>query len=234
MERNETPFRAPLEKTEYDENIKSLSSNPEKLVREYFIPILSKKSMDEQIKKFSKGKKFFERLKNDYGIESVKMNMVIGKDESGVRKMFTIVDKIEGENLENIQKIPVEAKEKFETFYLGLIQHYKDVYEKGGNFWSDFTDEQIMYGHKYNKDEDKIYVVDVCPYYRRCQKPSFISSFWRKKDDKVNEEVLINIVYKISFSIKNIEKKFSEPTILEKSRSQLDKLSRLIKKGNPH
>lgn len=124
--------------------------------------------------------------------------------------IYTIVDKIEGKSVEKISQLPLEAKEKIDDFYAALIQYYFDTYEEGGDWWWDFNNDQIVYGHKSN-EENRVYIVDVEPMY-------FKNYRFDEKD------LFAELINMISY-IQDTEKKFSPPIELTHAREKISDIA---------
>ncbi len=211
--REGTPFREPLEN--FNKRIRALKSRPDKLVREGFeyYPIQDKQDLEREIKEFSEGKAFFQELQKNYAINVVSMDCVVGQDENSKKRIFTIVDKIEGQNLKELEELPNEAKEKFDLFYAALIQHYLDGYLQRKNVWSDFGDAQIMYGHKYGENENSVYLTDVDP----CSDPA------QEISGDLSNSLLGNLI-KVCGSMLKIENKFNPPVVLKRAREKFSEI----------
>lgn len=183
MRENE-PFKTPLEDSEYSHKIKLLEAAPDKVVRKYLLysPRLIKLSekitsdewasrrfheeFEKEIDKFKRGSDIFRTLEKKYHIAIPKFDCVVGKNEEDADVLvYIVVDKIIGENIEEASNLPPEAREKLDEFYTALIQYYYDVFQEGGDYWWDFTNKQIVYGHKKDEKEDKVYIVDIEPFY---------------------------------------------------------------------
>lgn len=160
----EHPFIENLEPSRYDSRrIKELKSRPDKLVREWRVnPIKEKKDVDRRIAEMRKDMKVFDNIRDHYGIDVVKTELVLGGDRKNP-KMYMVVDKIYGKNLEEIEKLPDHTAEVLDQLFASMIQYYFDIYKNGGDYWEDVGNYQIVYGHKYGEDRDNFYIVDVEP-----------------------------------------------------------------------
>ncbi len=131
-------------------SLKELKSDPNKIVRR---ETLVNDSIDDTILFYKDVKNMFEAMKHNYGVNIPDMDMVIGELRQDKKYMFMIVDKIEGSNLNDAKNLPESAKEKFETFYVGILQSVLDAYKENKPFFFDLKPDNIMYGHK-SKDEN--------------------------------------------------------------------------------
>lgn len=172
IQQNEEPFKEKLDNTWHSGVIKSLKSHPGKFVRQWNVDDFEKKKLDEEeIKKqldknianFKEGINDIRELNEHYGIALPTFEFVLGKKSNDRINMFTVIDKIEGESLEQIKKFSPEAKDKLDTFYSSMAQYYFDKLKNGGSYFWDFKNQQFVYGHKKGEKENKIYMVDIEP-----------------------------------------------------------------------
>lgn len=160
----EHPFRGNLEPIRYNlTQIKELKSRPDKLVREWRVEsIKDREDVDRRIAEIKKDMEVFDTIRDNYGIDVVKTELVLGGYKANP-KMYLVVDKIFGKDLDKIEKLPDDTAEVLDQLFASMVQYYFDIYKNGGNYWWDFGINQIVYGHKYGEDKDKFYVVDVEP-----------------------------------------------------------------------
>ena len=120
-------------------------------------------SIDDTIKHYKNIKARFEAMKSDYGVNVPDMDIVIGKNEEGKECIFMVVDKIEGKDLDELERLPADAKIKFESFYVRFLQSIFDGYKQQKPFYRDIKTENIMYGHKSKEKgaEDNFFLTDV-------------------------------------------------------------------------
>lgn len=194
-----------LRKEPNEEIRENLKNEFKKKIRE-----ARQKMLEQGINKFKRGVFMFHNLKTRYGIAIPKMDFMIGGDDENA-KIYSVVDKIIGENLEGILSIPLEAKEKLEEFYIALTQYYYDIFQKGGMYWWDFANKQIMYGHKKDEEDNKVYIIDVDPYYLTF-----------KKDQENLANYLIEMVSRIILCVEKVEEKFSPRLKLTRTREKLN------------
>jgi len=202
------PFREPLSKSGLAYEIKKLSSNPDKLVREWDL-----KRQDQSVEDARKGIEMFRKMEKCYGIAIPKMDLVVGKANDRI-KLFTVLDKIEGENLANIAVFSPEDKDELDKFFTALAQFYFDVYQKGGEYWLDYGTYQLVYGHKKGESENRVYIVDVEPRYDVYNKAGLSKgSGILKHLDCITKNILL------------LENRFKKKTLLQNSRALLLKIA---------
>ncbi|MDO8523428.1 MAG: hypothetical protein Q7S12_04085 [bacterium] len=223
------PFREPLEDTViFSERLKKLRSSPDKLVKEW--PLYSRRErkekdfeveLNKRTVEFKRGMAVFHELEERYGIAIPKIDLIVGEEVSDGRiQMFSVVDKIQGQDLMRASGLPNSAKDKFDQFFSVMTQHSIDTYREGGDCWDDLIPEQIMYGHKTGGEEDKIYIVDTDPRYY---------AFGKGGPD-------IDILYKclksVTDCIETAESKFANFVVLEKARENLVKIIDFVSKDH--
>ncbi|MBI2637400.1 MAG: hypothetical protein HYW88_00735 [Candidatus Sungbacteria bacterium] len=213
MEKPEgTPFIEPLSPSEFALRIKKIESMPGKVIRMDFAST-DHTSIDGAIREFNRGKKEFERMEKEYGIAISQTDFVLGRaegDEDSI-VMYSVVDKISGENLDKTEKFPDEAEAEFDNFYANISRYYADVYKNGGTYWGDYRDDQFVYGHKDKETKDRIYCVDVEPYYSDKFTPGDIDGTRR---------ILHRLEYVLS-GIQSTEQKFSQSVTFVHARDVL-------------
>src|SRR3989338_5614009 len=154
------PFREVLESSGFKEGIKVLRSNPGKVVRTKFLFSRMPERHGEQIRDIKRSMDMFSTLHRHYGIALPKADLIIGM-EDGLKKCFFVVDRIQGKNLSEMGLVPFEAEPKLIAFYAGLAKHYVDTAYRGGDYWNDSGNHQIVWGHPIGKEENDIYLVDL-------------------------------------------------------------------------
>ena len=207
------PFREPLSDSDLAHTIKKLSSNPDKLVREWDF-----KKQYQSIEDARKGIEMFRKMEGLYGIAIPKMDLLVGKANDRI-KLFTVLDKIEGENLANIAVFSPEDKDESDKFFTALAQFYFDVYQKGGEYWWDFGLRQLVYGHKKGEPGNRVYIVDVEPRY-----------YVHDKANPKNADVL-DYLSRIAADITLLESRFKNKILLQNSRALLLKIAKDLKSG---
>ncbi len=205
-----TPFSKPLTQEPYSHKVKAIEGVDEKVLRiEYADP--DAHTPDEMIEQFKKAESVFNRLQKEYGIHVINMDMVLGQDTAGDKKMYMLVDKIEGENVEKVESVPIEEKNKFDAFYSGLLSYIRDSFKTNdANFFSDIKPDQFVYGHKVGEtnERDEIYLVDTEPQLHDLNTLS----------PEEKEELLQKYKEYMLQCIAKTEKSFSTVVSLEKAR----------------
>lgn len=170
---NKEPFKEVLTPMpEFSPVIKSLKNRSDKLVRHWFVDTYdkdrldkkeAKKILEKNVAEFKEGVRDIRELSERYDIALPAFEFVLGEKSGEKINIFTVVDKIYGENLVRIKKFPPEAKDKLDNFYSSMAQYYFDKYKKGGSYFWDFKNSQFVYGHKKDEKEDRVYMVDIEP-----------------------------------------------------------------------
>lgn len=130
---------------------------------------------------FREAKMEIDKLRKDYGVNVVRVDEVIGKDEYGRVKMFLIVDDIEGVRLDEIYETPSFSDKtvaEADSFLTGVLSYLFDAYRSKKLFLWDLGElNQYVYGHKAGESRDKIYLVDVEPYLSKPEDEYYRNSF---------------------------------------------------------
>jgi hypothetical protein len=219
------PFAEPLEnkKSEHvyefsDENDieKKLNPNGDKIVRRLADELphdkdIGDEGIDKLIDIIKENEDRFEELKNKYGIDTPKQESLIATSEKGLyqdgRVIYTVVNKIDGENLSDVDLKEEEFEEwgvRFDELYSSLIQYLTDKHLSGERYLRDiFTNKQYMYGveagEDSEKDKKKIHLIDIEPRLSKIPKNEY---------EKCDEE-LACLVYVVN-SIILLESKIGE------------------------
>ncbi len=132
-----------------------------KLVREETLPEECEGDIECITGFYANSKEDFDVLKR-YGFDVVDHDTVLAKNEKGVIKAFTVVDKIEGEILDymNEHNTDTQAKETIRVFCEKVARYYTSAQS---SHWVDFALNQIMYGTKVGEQENKCWIIDVGP-----------------------------------------------------------------------
>jgi hypothetical protein len=152
----------------------------------------------------------FKELKNKHGVPVADFSLFIGKDDAGKYILYNIVEKIDGKNLDETEHLPIEARERVDTFFESLAKHYFDVYKNGGRYWSDFYSSQVVWGKKRGSSAEELIVVDVGP-------ASYTFNPLTDRDDTILEEGFKRVVDYMIVA----EGKFDSPALLSRSRETL-------------
>lgn len=222
---DQTPFAERLVTAKYENaNLKKFENNPRFLAREH--GHYANESLPDCSANFGRAKKLFGQMKDSYGIKVALIDCVVGKNDDGKIAVFTVVEQIEGKQLEEAT-LPAEAKDELDSLLASLAQYYYDAYTNKTRCWNDNKLSQFMYGHKYGEKDNHFYLVDVDPFFTY---------------NPPDEHQMINEMYMIGCEIIDTEKKFEKPTKLTGARNKcleifniiltLSKAKQILKKAN--
>ena len=141
-------------------NVYEVPSRPGKIVINQRIRSHSDEELNEVMGMIRQGHDVYYQLRDRYGISIPDFDYEVGDRNRGYATLYTYVDKIEGGNIADTS-LPQESKEKLDVFYKTMIDYYLDVYQNGGNYWADFRNDQLVYGHKVGEGNNEVYVVDL-------------------------------------------------------------------------
>ena len=193
-------------------NIHKLKDNPDKLVREERMYNDNSYTIDRSISHYSGLRKMFYAMRDNYGIGIPDIDMVIGERRKGERRVFMVVDKIEGRNLGDFKDLSDDEKEKFEIFYVGILQSIFDSYKNGKPFFNDAHTGNIRYGHK-SKEKGNVgenyFLIDVG------------DAFVYEEDRSYNTKFFANIIAMMDTTAYGEEERFKKPIVFGKIRSKL-------------
>ena len=203
-----------------------LSSAPDKVVREAlfsYANVTEKRAAET----FDEAKKYFYRLRDNYGLAIPNIDLVTKNGEDGAPVTYMVVDKITPalpeRNLLDAKELPNDSKDKLDSFYSGLIRSVRDDYRSGDPFWVDFNSNQVMYGRRAGETEDRFYIIDV---------DAYISQPLEKNsdDDGSRRFMVESEMSKFDRHITLSEGKFSGETKLDKARAALEDLKTVLDK----
>lgn len=163
-----TPFKETMQEAGYNArtvDIHKFESNPNVLVREH--KMLDDQTLNGVVQSTIDGEREFAKLSEKYGVKVASMRSVVGKNDDGKVTVFTIVDKIEGENLAEIESLPTQAMDELDALYSSLGQHLHDAWKEDDLYWSDCNNSQFTYGNKVGEEDAHFYLVDVGAEFRR-------------------------------------------------------------------
>jgi hypothetical protein len=125
--------------------------------------------LTERIGRIARGKQLFTELQEKYGIAVVPTSFVVGNESGPLQEegYYRYAPKIVGRQLMEELRDP-ESKltnETVDATYAGIGKYYRDKLGSGEPFVLDMSNRQLMYGHLAHKTEDKIWMVDVEPFY---------------------------------------------------------------------
>src|SRR3989344_3421384 len=216
------PFAENIQDTSMGDRIKEFESRKDVVVKvdEYWFSPKEAREQEEikeafrqEIERHGRAREIFARLRTIYDIPMPEFEHVVG-ERNGKVCMYTITEKIEGQNIQEIQGLPVESQESVENLYIGLISYFADVFHEGGEFWHDifFKNRQFVYGHKVGEKENKPYLIDADPVLS-VHNPA-------TTNEKIKHAYFIYFQL-IHDMIVEAEQKFSDGIKLERARAEL-------------
>lgn len=171
LRKNQTPFRERLmdggvsDIHEGRGKLNALENHPNKIIRiEGFHQLKERyKNKIEVYELVRIAKKLYEELETKYNIPTP-VRFFIGKDATGKEVVYSVVDKIEGTNLGNVERSS-EVAAQTEILYTSIAKYFFDKLQEGGYYLTDINSpRQYVYGRKSGEQEDKIYLVDTDVY----------------------------------------------------------------------
>lgn len=142
--------------------LKELESLPHKIIRVETFDEINERYGGEKsaMELVPLAKKLYDELGEKYGI-NVSVDFIIGKNEEGEKVVYSIVDKIEGENLTQTEK-SAEVAKQVASLYASLAKYHLDKFQTGESFLYDINGpQQYVYGKKFGDKEDNIHLVDT-------------------------------------------------------------------------
>jgi len=204
-------------------SIRELKDNPDKVVRtESMVG-----SVEETVVHYKTIKDRFAEMRDDYGVNIPDMDIVMGESEPGKPSVFMIVDKIEGKDLGELETLPENSREKFETFYANFLQSIFYGYKQKKPFYRDIKTGNIMYGHKSKEKgaEEDFFLTDVGGGF---QDGNFIEFHGQFIETDYNEAFFRSMINAKS-DLQEYEKKFGENAELKSIREKLEEIYKYCK-----
>lgn len=189
------------------EKIREHAVRQDILVRER---VVSDAEAETMMAAFDESKELFEKLRDEYGVRVVAMEHLGGKNEEGETVIFNMVDRIEGQDLEKIESLPLEARDELEDLYKSLTKYYGRSWKENLKYWSDCNNSQFVYGNKYGEKDRHFYLVDVEAHFHRPGENELFPVSWP--------------IVQICRGIADAEKKLGANTRLEAARIELSAL----------
>jgi hypothetical protein len=157
-----------------------------KVVREEILPSECEGDIECVANMYAQSKESFDELRA-YGFDVVNYDSVVAKNEDGEVKVFTIVDRIEGELLDYLdeQNTDEMAKQTIQAFCQKVAEYYSS---KRALHWNDFGLHQIMYGTKAGEKEEKCWIIDIGPGYFN-QKDTLIQRLVREDIELLQKRI---------------------------------------------
>lgn len=130
--------------------------------------------LQKSLDKFILAKELFNKLRG-YGLRVPEFKYVIGENEDGLPSIFTVIDKVEGENLFRIfyeDKISKEKEDlqpellaEVRNLFNILIDYLVGSYKNGKSFLDDIGGlQQYVHGRLPGDSKSHIYLVDIDPF----------------------------------------------------------------------
>lgn len=136
----------------------------------------------------------FKKVIENLGILMAKTDYVIGMGpNTSEPSIFAVTERIDGENLRNIEHIDKETAEKIDELFARIISKLIDSFLKDEYFWYDPGSSQFMLGKAEGDTKPSIYLVDVDPH------------VWKWGDPALNMEKAPLFLYRINFLLHYIE-----------------------------
>jgi hypothetical protein len=166
-----TPFEAELkpervervfsegEIHEHESNtLRGLANHPEKIIR-------------EERRRFNDAAKEIEYLNwqkqlfldmEGHGFKIPHFNALIGKNKEGADRVFVVVDRVEGRDLEKIIHAG-EYPPELDECLTSVLNYSIDALRNNKAFYTDMGIHQLRYGHEYGKPDqpNQYYMVDI-------------------------------------------------------------------------
>ncbi len=203
-----TAFADSLRPTTFDARNTILwtqDGHPEVLIREN--RKTEDQTLDEQEALLRESEQHFAHMRDHYQIPVIAMRHTRALNKEGVATLFTIVDKIDGNNLAAIEHLPSEAAPALEQLYLSLAHYYHDAWKNNSIYWGDCRSDQFAYGHKHGETQDQFYLVDVDP------------EFYKEGDDAWH--TIEAVVGSLCHDLIEHEGRFVPPVRFDLARAQL-------------
>lgn len=222
-EGNEYPFReSPVEKEvsgKPSRKIKSLPGVDKFIIREeslsnQYAEDPKEPGVEESLSWFRNVKEVFDRMRS-FGISVPEFRLVYGKGENNERRMFMVVDEIQGEPFSELDSLPEIARQKCETFLNNFLSFLEDAYKNKKQYYLDFHSHHLMWGHSKREQTDNLYIVDVGP-------ESITNS--GEPNDTFSDDLFYNFLGKLSSDIESIEMMFKPKADFGEIKKKINKL----------
>lgn len=227
---NEVPFRS-LVSSGISEMFSEIESNPNKVIRtESFDELDERYNNKIEITELTKiTKKLFKELEEKYGIPTP-VDFLIGKNKEGDKVVYSIVDKIAGRNLEEVEP-SVEVITKSDALYASVAKYFFDKSNEGGPYLCDINNpSQFVYGRKHGEQEDKVYLVDTDLYISNSRVGIYLVVNWLTRHmSGVEKHLKTNFEKAREYINKFVEQPLSEE-LVNSERDEVNKNINEIKK----
>lgn len=203
------PFLNPL-KT----NLIESPAMPGKIIRNKPIRARSDVELQEVMESVKRGFAVYNALGEKYGVKIPEYNYeVADKRTTGFATLFTYVDRIEGGSIDKAV-LPLNSVDKLDNFYKTMIDYYFDVYSNGGDYWADFRNDQLVYGHKQGEANDEVYIVDL-------DESNIGIGNYNKGNKSVSNERLFTQIFNLAYAVTQAEGNLSIKSRLNLARQEI-------------
>ncbi len=147
---------------------------PDKIIRvESFRELLERHNNKIKVSDLvNEARRLYKELESKYRI-LVPAEFYIGDD-----KIYTVVDKIEGERLEELENSE-ETLSAVEKLYSSVAKYFLDKLKEGGLFlWDINAQSQYVYGKKPGGQENRIYLIDTDVWLGNSEEGICLSVYW--------------------------------------------------------
>ncbi|MDO8561549.1 MAG: hypothetical protein Q7S05_01850 [bacterium] len=231
-ESNRRPFRGKLEPSTVADSSKagtllSLNEYPNAVVRLSYVDVSTKERVAKVVAKINENRNLFSSLEKD-GMRVAHTAYVIGeeKNEQGFAESYALVEKIEGKNLSQIDRVDTRMTQEIDQCYAGYLSHLQRIFREGGHYWPDMKMANIVYGTRAGDNVPHTYVVDVGP---------GSVTLVNENERNNNSSVAASEAWKLTRKLKTvfleiawIEKKMEGSVRLEMARAKLQALLTMI------
>lgn len=162
---NAMPFKGEWEPYFADkESLYSNSENEGKIIRKDWAPQRADGKgidLDKTIQLYQLMKKSIETARS-YGIKFPNYEVVFGKkDDSSRASAFLVIDRIEGEILDDIIEPTPELIQEIISYCKSVSDYIKNSFDQDSPWMTDIGLHQVMWGHKRGETQDHLYNVDI-------------------------------------------------------------------------
>ena len=156
-----------------------LKDEPNKVIRVESSGELNRKHKGKfelaELVEIAKG--LYKELQEKYGI-NVPADFFIGKDKKEKDVAYSVVDKIEGKHLGEVDKSE-EISKKVEKLYTSVTKYFLDKSKEDGLYlWDICGPSQYVYGKKPGDREEEIYLVDTDIWLNNSKTGMYLVVYW--------------------------------------------------------
>jgi hypothetical protein len=166
-----------------------LKNEQNKIIRVENLDELKHKHKDkfELVELVEIAKELFTELQEKYEI-NVPADFFIGKDKEEKEVVYSVVDKIEGKHLGEVEKSE-EVSKKIEKLYTSVAKYFLDKSKEGGLYlWDICGQSQYVYGKKSGDNEDKIYLIDTDIWLNNSRTGMYLVVYWLTRHMSAQEK----------------------------------------------